>query len=406
MNVFKKLICCVCLLLLTVSAFAKTGKKDEPAENRDAYGKLVRGPYIANKLFDNWIVGLDGGTNIFMHKKGGYSGLPAAYIGLYGGKWIDPVVGFRLGLTGIQGRQNAAASIGSSEPQIASFMFMYAHADVMINITNSIWGYKEKRLWNAIPYAHVGALGIFSVNDPTMAIKNQGAYIVHVADAEVGFGLGLYNTIRITKILHATIDLRHLMFSGRYHSWDGGGIASDLSISAGLVANLGKVGWDRGAVKSSLVEARAARDAAEVALENSRKAYRELEAKNKDLLEAIAVIREYANTEEAAASTLHIFFDMNQTAIPYTEIKHLKYYAATVMREDPTQVFYITGATDLSTGSLERNMKLSQDRVNNTVKYLTEKCGIDPSRLVVKEVVAGESFGSDPEFNRAVRIEH
>ena len=138
----------------------------------------------------------------------------------------------------------------------------------MWNFTNTVWGYKEKRFWNVAPYLHVGGLRIYDVSDPTMDAPGKPENNVHTYDNEIGFGVGLFNTLRLTKRLHATIDVRELMFSGRYHNWEGGGIASDLSVSAGLMVNLGKVGWDRGVAKDDNNEALAALAAAQAALKD------------------------------------------------------------------------------------------------------------------------------------------
>lgn len=53
------------------------------------------------------------------------------------------------------------------------------------------------------------------------------------------------------------------------------------------------------------------------------------------------------------------------------------------MKKYPTTTAVIEGHTD-NVGSLEYNMKLSQQRAENVVKYLVEKFGIDRSRLTAK----------------------
>ena len=75
MKVLKSFICVVCALTLSASAFAKVSPNDE---NRDENGKIVRGPYLANGLWDNWFIGADAGVNFFMNKQAGYSASKAA----------------------------------------------------------------------------------------------------------------------------------------------------------------------------------------------------------------------------------------------------------------------------------------------------------------------------------------
>jgi len=415
MKVFKRFICVVCALVLSAPMFAAFSPTEE---NRDENGKIVRGPYLANGIWDNWMVGVDGGVNIFMNSVAGYSGKVAPYAGVYVGKWLDPLFGFRAGYAGFAGKQDATNSVseakrkqyGVTDPMIAKFNYWYLHADVMFNLTNAIWGYREKRFWNAIPYVHVGPMRVYNVDDPTAAQEFKPGYQVHVYDNEIAFGCGLFNTIRITPRLHATLDIRELMFSGRYHDWNGGGVASDLSVSAGLMVNLGKVGWDRGVAKEDNSEALAALAAAEAALAAAQAANKDLENQNQDLRDQLT--KEPINTSDTVyvkmplgVAPLTLFFDKNSSELTSTELKHLEYYVETVISKDPDRVFHFTGSADASTGNDEINARLSKERVEKTIKVLKDKYGISDDRLKIKETLIIDSF-KNAELDRSVLIEH
>lgn len=402
MKVLKSFICVVCALALSASAFAKVSPNDE---NRDENCKIVRGPYLANGLWDNWFIGADAGVNIFMNKQAGYSGKLAPYAGLYVGKWIDPMFGLRVGYQGIQGKQDAAGSVNASSPMIAKYSFWYVHGDFMWNFTNTVWGYKEKRFWNMAPYVHVGALRIYDVNDPTMDAPGKPENNVHKYDNEIGFGVGLFNTLRLTKRLHATIDVRELMFSGRYHDWEGGGIASDLSVSAGLMVNLGKVGWDRGVAKDDNNEALAALAAAQAALAAAQKDNDNLKNQLADCQKPVNVSDTVYVKLPLGVAPLTLFFDKNSSELTEVEQKHLSYYFETVIKKDPERVFYFTGSADKSTGTQEINERLAKERVEKTMKLLVDKYGIDSDRLKLKDVLIIDSF-EDPQLDRSVLIEH
>lgn len=48
---------------------ASTGVMAQENGNRDASGKIVRGPYETNRLFDNIWLGVGGGVNIYHGQK-------------------------------------------------------------------------------------------------------------------------------------------------------------------------------------------------------------------------------------------------------------------------------------------------------------------------------------------------
>jgi len=80
--------------------------------------------------------------------------------------------------------------------------------------------------------------------------------------------------------------------------------------------------------------------------------------------------------------TLKVEFASNSAEIKsryYDEIDKVGDY----MKKYPTTTAVIEGHTD-NVGSVEQNMKLSQVRAENVVKYLVEKSGIDSSRLSAK----------------------
>jgi OOP family OmpA-OmpF porin len=80
--------------------------------------------------------------------------------------------------------------------------------------------------------------------------------------------------------------------------------------------------------------------------------------------------------------TLKVEFASNSAEIKsryYDEIDKVGDY----MKKYPTTTAVIEGHTD-NVGGSEQNMKLSQVRAENVVKYLVEKSGIDSSRLTAK----------------------
>jgi len=423
----------VALLALAVSATAFAQDEDRKNSNRDENGKIVRGPYQTNGFWDNWFVGAAGGINIFMNSVNDFSGRGsrAGAANVYVGKYFTPDFGVRLGYLGWQGHMEGQGSVKNDAGETVSvgketFGFWYVHGDVMWNISNTIGGYKD-RFWNFIPYVHFGGMRIYNHE-----IENyEGRINEH--DNEIAFGCGLYNTIRITKRLYGTLDIRETMLPSRYHTVDLGGITSDLSVLAGIGVYLGKVGWDR-AEKSgdNAAAAAAAVAAAEAALLAAQEAQKAAEDKNKELEDANKALadnlRDAADKADSLAQAAKdaekvyindttfvtlklgtapctLFFEKNSATLNATELQHLDFYVQNIIKQDPEHEFYITGVADAATGNAYLNARISALRAKNVKNLIVTKYGIDPDKIIFKDAKISSKY-SDPRLDRAVIIEH
>ena len=427
MKVFKIFAALLAAASLSMAAYAQ----DTKAENRDENGKIVRGPYLSNGFGANWFVGAAGGVNIFMNGVNGYSGRVGGALDIYFGKWFMPDLGVRLGYQGLTGRMNGAEFAGVDDKLVEKFQFWYLHGDVMWNISNTIGGYKESRFWNFIPYAHFGAMRIFDHENPAY---DEGQRL-NAHDNEIAFGVGLYNTMRISKRVYATLDVRETMFSPRFHGYTGvsdlGGVCSNLSVTAGIGVYLGKVGWERG-VKDNSAAAAAAVAAAEAALLAAKEANNALAAENGDLAagnkalaDDVNRLKDQLDSLEKAAQNLDkvyindttyvtlklgtapctLYFSKNSYTLNTTELQHLDFYVKNIINQDPDHAFYLTGTADSSTGSDAYNAKLSQKRVEAVKNLIMSKYGISSDRLIIKDAKVSNKF-SDPRLDRSVIIEH
>lgn len=234
----KKIFSIVALAtLLCASAFAQEDG------NRDAQGNIVRGPYVTNSFFDNTFIELQGGIHLTgapkMGQGVGFKSIKVSpAVGLNVGKWFNPNFGLRLGWQGLK-----SAYYPGSTKQLESWFLNYTHADFLVNVSNWWSGYKESRIWDVIPYVHVGWIN----THPEMYAK---AYNM------AGAGAGLYNRFRISSRVNLSLDLRATATSNRImgatylaglperntFGQKLGGVASAL---VGLNINLGKTGWVR-----------------------------------------------------------------------------------------------------------------------------------------------------------------
>ncbi|MGM9762953.1 MAG: hypothetical protein ACI3ZQ_02900 [Candidatus Cryptobacteroides sp.] len=220
--------------------------------------------YKASKADENWFATIAGGGTFY-----GDGGAKVGYGADFQvdfGKWFLPQVGFRLGYEGLNAScwtkdANKFAPNIDTEKELYKnqFNFAYIHADLLWDFTNTILEYKPNRIWNLIPYGHIGYFYSFGGS----SYRNETA-----KNHTIAGGFGLLNKIYISDITRFIIDLRGHLMPGQAHGTDG--VSGMISLSAGLSFNLGKVGFDGKGTKAAATAAGAA--AAAKALENADKA--------------------------------------------------------------------------------------------------------------------------------------
>lgn len=170
--------------LLLFSGLAAQAQETGSRENRDAQGRIVRGPYETNRLFDNIFVGVAGGVNLYFGEndsEGKFGKRLAPALDIHVGKWFTPSIGARVGYAGLQAKGWTTAGTLYAKQADGNlfrekFGVMYLHADALWNFSNAVSGYREDRTWNFVPYAGVGWARSYG-NDSH--------------DNEIGFDVGL-----------------------------------------------------------------------------------------------------------------------------------------------------------------------------------------------------------------------
>jgi outer membrane protein OmpA-like peptidoglycan-associated protein len=393
--------------LVTLSAAISSPVSAQENGNKDENGKVVRGPYLTNKFVDNTFVGVAGGVNVPL--QGNHKPVVTPALDVYFGKWFTPSVGARLGYSGVTGAiwSNESSKLGN-ELGAVNYMykhqygFAYVHADVLWNISNTIAGYKETRLWNFIPYANFGFL---------LTYGGEGSE--KFFDNEFALGVGLLNSIRLHERVNLTIDLRSMFANGRFHGSVGIGaptnLAANLSATVGVAVNLFKTNWVRAenwhnpedTDKIVAAEsAAAALTAANQALEADKA---KLAKQNEELNAEVVELRNKptkAALEDVGPAS--VYFEIGQTTLSQKELQHLDFYLKNVLPNvGDKKVAVITGSADSKTGTVRRNKYLSQKRVDYVMNILAEKYGIEADRFQVRTQVANEGEAA---LNRAVII--
>jgi outer membrane protein OmpA-like peptidoglycan-associated protein len=336
--------------------------------NRDEAGKVVRGPYLTNGLWDNWFVNVGGGANFcYDNKDWGFGGA----LNVNAGKWFTPSIGARFGYNGITGLDGK---------------YGYGHIDALWNISNEIGGYKETRFWDFVPYLHAGLL-----------------YDRPVVDCDWAAGAGILNLIRLTDRLDLTLDVRGNLYE-RYEK------AGYISVALGLAVNLGKTNFVRAAnwhnpedvaaldaAAASAAALAAANAALEAEKEELKKANDELAGKNSDLEKALEDATGLKEVGPAA-----FYFEIGKTTLSAKELEHLDFYLKNVLPHVKGKtVSVITGSADKKTGSAKRNQYLCEKRAEYLKNLMVEKYGIDASSFEVRTLIATDG---DAALGRAVVV--
>ena len=196
----RKVVVTAILLLLTgVGTYAQNDSSTTTiVENTDKY------KVETNRFWSNWFISVGGGAQMYFgdHDKEMSFGKrlsPALDVAV--GKWFTPGIGVRAMYSGLSMKglslQKGSHSTGklydaSQALYEQKFDFMNIHGDVMFNMSNLLFGYNEKRVWNVTPYAGLG----WMVTWETPRAR------------EFNVNLGLINSFRLCSALDLNLDVR------------------------------------------------------------------------------------------------------------------------------------------------------------------------------------------------------
>lgn len=287
---------------------------------------------------------------------------------LAAGKWFTPALGIR-----IQG------SLPTYSNEYGDNGCIYAvYGQSMFNLTNMFCGYKQDRLYNAIPYVGFGRLwGDYSTWSP--------------------WALGFLNTFRLNNSLAMNVELILKQYNPlnetSYYNWQAGA-------AIGLTWNIGGRGFDA----SPDMAAVAAMHSAQLAGLNEALSAEQNE--NKNLKEQLAkkpkeVIVEKV-VKEVLAAPQSVFFSFNSDKIASKkEILNLESLAN--MAKNNGAKLKVTGYADSATGVPEYNHQLSERRAKAVAKELI-KMGVAEENIVI-EAKGGVADVKPSSYNRRVIIE-
>ena len=356
----KKILMALVVAGLSMNAMAQT--EDYPVREHSVQ---------TNSFWSNWFISLGGGAQVMATDRGETALFetlaPTANLSL--GKWWTPGLGLRL--------QANFPSFKDELKESHSSLALYGEA--MFNLTNMFCGYKQDRLYNAIPYVGFGRLFGDAQGWTPWALGYLSSFRLSNSFAiELDFFLKQYN---------AAADY----FRGR--NWQAGA-------TIGLAWHIGGRGFDASADMAAV----AAMHAAQLASLNEALSAEQTE--NKNLKEQLAkkpkeVIKEKI-VKEVLAAPQSVFFAFNSAKIASKkEILNLESLAN--MAKNNGAKLKVTGYADSATGVPAYNQQLSERRAKAVAKELV-KMGVAEENIVV-EGKGGVADVKPASYNRRVIIE-
>lgn len=398
------------LSILAVSTFVLFATNNVVAANQQGGGKTphVKG-FVSNGFWDNWEIqgGVGPSFNLGTGSGASNSVLASGYLAV--GKWFHPVFGVRV--TGEGGKFKHLDLKGND----VRWSYIFFHPDFMVDMTNWIGGYKEKRVWSSILYLGAGVAG-GALNTPS---KRTCQFIGD---------LGWQNRFKVCKSVSLDLTLEYMLADAAFRPTE---VAKSnhfhgLNVYVGATYRFNKRTYDRSGAteeeaKAMLANLKKSQDEAAAAKAKNAKlqALADQQAKALDAAEKLAAEQEKAlaearknATKPQAASAKEavetdnynemLFYNYGYSVLSDTNKKRLDLIAEHIKNSDKP-VFRVDGFADPQTGSKKANARLAGKRAKIAADYLVSK-GVDASRLDVRNCGTTECPFGKPNHNRIVVI--
>lgn len=361
-------------LLLAATLFVASAS----AQSDEKTGERI----VSGSFWDNWELSAGMGTG--MHtERGTENGAFGEKLGFEGNfaitKWVSPVVGLRAQL------QGGRLSNYDLEEGRMRWPYLFAHGDVLFNVSNLVGGYREDRAYYLIPFAGAGYQWS-NFSDKAKADNGCGTL------GDFALTLGILNKFRLSPAVDFHIELKSWLTSTEVlpialeerSTWA-------LSATAGFAYRFNRRGWDRvediayTADELAVYQNAAAKSAAD--LEAAR-------AENEQLKRQLAEERDRAARAEAAAADAAaaaaaksskefeslILFNIGSSSLSKKEQLRLEQVAAMIKQGPKENCYKLEGYADKQTGTTAINERLSEQRAKQAYDFLVGQ-GVDPDQL-------------------------
>lgn len=384
--IMKKMMLALALFSIAVGVIAQ--EQDVP---RSRYSVAT------NSFWANWYISAGGDFNAAYtsQEASGIGGNPfSSKRGTFGfdvsvGKWFTPSIGLRTKMEGVWAKQvNAAADHHA-------FKYWNLHEDVMFDVHNLLFGYKENRVWNLIPYVGLGVAHNMS----------DGNY-------DFSYNAGLLNNFRVGKRVSLFLDIYATAVEGTFDAAPADGWSEHkkshsrhwdklVGASIGVTYRLGKHNWEKAPDVDALMAVnREQMEAMALAMAELEEENKRLRSEGKVTLPAY-IPSEPAQVTEVVSPTMSVFFELGSSKIAsrkdLVNLTDLVKYAI-----DNNCKVLVNGYADSRTGNADYNHQLSRRRAE-TVAAELEAMGVPRDNIVV-EAQGGVDTLSPYYYNRRATV--
>lgn len=413
----KKYLLTAALAVMGITSYAddvttNPGDFTDEVYYNDSKGYSVQ----TNGFFKNWYLSVGAGAQTIFGDHDKQLGLgdritPAFDVAL--GKWFTPVIGVRGMVTGLTlkgATQSWDKELGTGGSFVVGdapigdeqfwldhhlwsqkFQYVNMHVDVMYNLTNLFCGFKEDRVYNAIPYFGIGWAAVLEDADRLPEGFRPSR--------EVAANIGFINQFRLGSNFDLNIDVRGGYVNDRFDGEEGGRYGEGiLSATANLVWKIGGNTWDRSKtiIRYDNRTINELRDMMDQLSRDNEELQKALDDCNKAKAEAAA-------KKIAVVAPNLVTFKINKSTLSKQARANLGMMAEVIKECDPNIIYTITGYADAATGNKKINDRLSEERAKAVYDCLINEFGVNPNQLRMEAKGGVENmFYDDPALSRAV----
>lgn len=353
-------------LMTGINAFGQDAATDKKTE------KIEKHTVQTNLFGSNWFVGAGVGAQMYFgdNFKAGEAGkliTPTFEVNV--GKWFTPGIGIRFAFGGNQTKSYAADKTPFAYKRVEQNLYrtkwgmLHLHGDVMLNLTNLFCGYKEDRLYNAIPYVGIGY------------IRNIDSH-----DNEMSGTVGFINRFRVSKAWDLNLELKASANNDVIDGVRGGNnLEGSAAIMVGATYRFNRRNWTKG-TGVSMAEMQSVQSQLRSMNEENAALRDRINSLEEEKKNAQPMVVEKPSNKLPDATEYVAFFEINKAYLSEKEAVNLEAYA-NLIKKYPENNFSITGYADKQTGSAAYNEELSKLRAEAVYNTLVDKYGVNPNQL-------------------------
>lgn len=319
-------------------------------------------------------------------------------------KWLHPVFGARIQLQG--------GKFNNFHPQYGKlgWPYLFVHVDAMANLSNWIAGYKEDRIYYAVPFVGMG----YMTSNFTSASQDDSHINGSLRDFAATYGL--INKFRVSNSFDINLELKGIIAAAAASPAQLDGLVMmGFTASAGVTYRFNQRDFKRGVPGYTAADIERLNDNVNESRENLAASKSENE-ELKNLLassEARAAKAEQKVAEQAAImegltaerdslqqiverdmagysmTGTTVFFDYGMSILKETDKIRLALIAEQINNGASDRTYCVYGYADMETGSPAGNKRVAENRAKNVYNCLIQ-LGVSPERI------SYQGMGEDP----------